>query len=68
MAYMADLTTEGIMMSGIVDRFDKWRAEQQEQQAKAAGGGRKICLHCSNEFTEGVVTADAAICDVCNGD
>ncbi|WP_375272758.1 hypothetical protein [Sphingomonas sp.] len=29
-----------------------------------------VCLHCGNEFVSsaGVVTEDAAICDVCNGD
>jgi hypothetical protein len=30
---------------------------------------RAICLHCGNAFNvgNGVVTADAAICDICNG-
>lgn len=28
-----------------------------------------VCLHCGNPFAsgDGVVTDDAAICDVCNG-
>ena len=26
------------------------------------------CGHCGNPFSEGVVTPDFALCDVCNGD
>ncbi|QGN55607.1 HNH endonuclease [Novosphingobium sp. Gsoil 351] len=25
-----------------------------------------VCCHCSNPFTEGVVTSEFALCDVCN--
>lgn len=26
-----------------------------------------VCCHCSNPFTDGIVTPDFALCDVCNG-
>jgi hypothetical protein len=32
------------------------------------GSSRPVCLHCGNAFNagDGVVTADAAVCDICN--
>ena len=29
-----------------------------------------VCVHCQNPFgiSEGVITPDVALCDVCNGD
>lgn len=53
-------------MAFNVEAFQKWRAEQKQAHEEAMAGGRAVCLHCGNGFTNGVVTADAAICDVCN--
>lgn len=47
-----------------------WAQEQRkrEKAEQSSGAGYATCLHCGNSFrvTEGVVTPDAAICDVCN--
>ena len=48
----------------------KWAQEQRQREAAArrSGSGYATCLHCGNSFQvgHGVVTPDAAICDVCN--
>ena len=48
----------------------KWAQEQlsREKGEQRSGSGYATCLHCGNSFrvTDGVVTPDAAICDVCN--
>ncbi len=43
--------------------------QRREAPERRVGVGYEICLHCGNPFrvTDGVVTPDAAICDVCNG-
>ena len=48
----------------------KWADEQRKREKEARQAGYPVCLHCKNPFppSAGVVTADAAICDVCNGD
>lgn len=45
------------------EKFDK------ERRAKEADPNYAVCLHCNNPFrlSDGVVTPDAALCDVCNG-
>jgi hypothetical protein len=42
--------------------------QSRENTKQRAGSDHAICLHCGNMFrvTEGVVTPEAAICDVCN--
>ncbi|PWK58358.1 hypothetical protein [Silicimonas algicola] len=55
------------------DATRKWAQEQHQREMDAerrSGGGYAVCLHCNNPFpvSEGVVTPDAAICDVCNDD
>jgi hypothetical protein len=42
---------------------------RREAQERSADVECEICLHCGNPFraTDGVVTPDAALCDVCNG-
>jgi 5-methylcytosine-specific restriction endonuclease McrA len=50
------------------------RGKQIDQSRKSADGSEvetifePICDHCSNPFTDGVVTPDFAICAICNGD
>lgn len=51
----------------------KWANEQRkrEEDSKHRSGHRfETCLHCGNAFPAdaGVVTPDAFVCDVCNGD
>lgn len=40
----------------------------EQSQASRDMGEYMVCLHCNNPFhrSEGTVTPDAAICDVCN--
>lgn len=42
---------------------------EEDRRAKEADPNYAICLHCNNPFhlSDGVVTTDAALCDVCNG-
>lgn len=42
----------------------------EKQRDARENSGYPVCLHCNNPFhpSAGVVTPDAAICDVCNGD
>ena len=50
---------------------EKRRRENAGNSAHLHHGQRAaICLHCSNPFSinDGVITDDAAICDVCLGD
>ncbi len=46
----------------------KWAQEQQKRE-KESHAEYATCLHCGNQFyvSEGVVTSEAALCDVCNG-
>ena len=51
-----------------------WHDERRRRGSSATlqqdGVPTATCLHCQREFpiSEGVVTADAALCDICNGD
>tara|TARA_R110002072_G_C7965586_1_gene534287 strand:+ start:1624 stop:1800 length:177 start_codon:yes stop_codon:yes gene_type:complete len=47
---------------------DEEEREYDQQHGSEAVTDYAVCLHCNNPFpvSEGVVTADAAICDVCN--
>lgn len=42
----------------------------EKQNDNRKNSDHHVCLHCNNPFpsSAGVVTPDAAICDVCNGD
>lgn len=44
--------------------------KREKAEEQRSGAGYAICLHCNNPFpiSAGVVTPEAAICDVCNGD
>jgi hypothetical protein len=48
--------------------FERARASAIGQAARPRSSGRYTCLHCGNPFNDGVVTSQAAICDICNGD
>lgn len=50
-------------------RDEEERRRRRDLAARGRLPGFALRLHCSNPFpvTEGVVTADAALCDVCNG-
>lgn len=55
------------------DATRDWAKEQRKREKveeQRSGAGYAICLHCNNPFpiSAGVVTPEAAICDVCNGD
>lgn len=55
------------------DATRDWAKEQRKREKveeRRSGAGYAICLHCNNPFpiSAGVVTPEAAICDVCNGD
>lgn len=51
-----------------------WHAARRHDSGDSDDGSEgepaNVCLHCGNAFGsgDGVVTEDAAICDVCNGD
>ncbi len=53
---------------------DRRRADENRRRREAAERsqlpGFAVCLHCGNAFrvADGIVTADAALCDVCNSD
>lgn len=51
-----------------VKNKDEDEREYDRQQGNHADLSYAVCLHCNNPFrvSEGVVTSDAAICDVCN--
>jgi formylmethanofuran dehydrogenase subunit E len=53
------------------DAARKWAQEKKKRESEAQdrSTGYATCLHCGNPFrtSDGVVTSDAAICDVCNG-
>lgn len=52
------------------DSTRKREEERNERERAPLDGGVSTCLHCGNPFliSEGVVTSDAALCDICNGD
>jgi hypothetical protein len=53
------------------DTARKWAQEKRrlEQEASSRSGSNyQTCLHCGHRFpgSEGVVTSDAALCEVCS--
>lgn len=54
------------------EEVSKWHKRRRE--AKPDFGFKStpvaICIHCQNPFgiSEGVITDEIALCDVCNGD
>ncbi|MFU1479644.1 hypothetical protein ACM25N_18780 [Roseovarius sp. C7] len=55
-------------LSPMSKRDDRDQRDNQNRDLED-GANYATCLHCNNPFrvSEGVVTPDAAICDVCNG-
>ena len=51
-----------------------WHKEKQRREYRPPFEWKEkpvaVCVHCHNPFgiSEGVVTDDVALCDVCNGD
>lgn len=59
-------------MSFTDEEKQQWLRDKQVRERETPPLPKEsyaICLHCNNPFgiTEGVVTSEAAICDVCNG-
>jgi len=52
------------------DNTRKWAQEQQKRQAAThrSGPSYATCLHCGTSFpaSQGVVTANAALCPACD--
>ena len=54
--------------------FDAWHCAKREREFKPTRALEKAaaatCIHCHRPFgwTEGTITDEIAICDVCNGD
>lgn len=51
----------------------RWHDEKRKREYRPSQAFRSesvaVCVHCQNSFgiNEGVITPEAAICDVCNG-
>lgn len=54
----------------LSDFLERRRREEALPLAVKLMRPQHVCLHCGNAFEagQGVVTADGALCDVCNGD
>jgi hypothetical protein len=56
------------------EEFRRWHEEKQRREHRPPIEFRRspaaVCVHCHQPFgiSEGVVTDEVAICDVCNGD
>ena len=52
----------------------RWHEEKMKREYRPVPTFRSqpvaVCVHCQNPFgiNEGVITPDAALCDVCNGE
>ena len=55
-------------MSDDISRIWAKEKKRQEREARDRVPARATCLHCGNAFpvTEGVITADAALCEFCS--
>ena len=56
-------------MSNVRERATREERRRREERERYLRPRQVVCLHCGNPFNpdDGVVTPDAAICDVCNG-
>ena len=56
------------------DEKRRWHEAKRARERRPKGvypsEPNAICIHCNNPFgiSEGVVTDEVALCDVCNGD
>ena len=54
--------------------FEAWHKRKLRREVRPAPEFRSLpvatCVHCHRPFgiTEGVITDEVAICDICNGD
>ena len=61
-------------MAFTEEEFRKWHAEKQKREyrpsLKVSSPPVAECVVCQNPFgvSEGTITDEVAICDVCNGD
>lgn len=61
-------------MSFTPEEISKWHQDKRRRDAKPdlvfKSTPVAICIHCKNPFgiSEGVITDEVALCDVCNGD
>ena len=62
-------------MSFTDEEIRRWhqkreREREQRPQARFKSTPAATCIHCQQPFgiTEGVITDEVALCDVCNGD
>ena len=62
------------MMSFTDEEKRLWHEEKKKREYRPMPVYRSepiaVCVHCQNPFgiSEGVVTPDVALCDVCSGD
>ena len=61
-------------MTFTPDEIRQWHEDKRRRETKPdvvfKAAPAAICIHCQKPFGfgEGVITDDAALCDVCNGD
>jgi hypothetical protein len=61
-------------MAFTKEEFEAWHRAKLKREFKPTPSLRQppaaICIHCHQPFgwTEGMISADVAICDICNGD
>lgn len=53
-----------------IQQWHEDRHKREVEPSRTRATPVAVCIHCQRPFgiNEGVVTADAAICDVCNGE
>ena len=65
---------KGLVMPFTDEEKRRWHDAKRKREYRSNQAFRSesvaVCAHCQNPFgiNEGVVTSEAAICDVCNGD
>jgi len=62
------------LMPFTTDEFEAWHTAKLQRELRPKSHLREdpiaTCIHCQRPFgiTEGIVTEEVAICDICNGD
>jgi hypothetical protein len=61
-------------MAFTKEEFEEWHRAKLQREFKPTPEFRRTsvatCIHCHRPFswTEGMITEEVAICDICNGD